>query len=42
MDAQKKKKPYRPPQVRSEKILVANLFGTGSGQGIGPPGFDGN
>jgi hypothetical protein len=26
---QKPKKPYRPPQVRSEKVLVPNMFGSG-------------
>jgi hypothetical protein len=28
MEAQdkKKKKPYRPPQVRSERLVVADLF----------------
>lgn len=25
-EAKKKKKPYRPPQVRSERLVVADLF----------------
>ncbi|WP_158501635.1 hypothetical protein [Vitiosangium sp. GDMCC 1.1324] len=25
-ESRKRKRPYRPPAIRSEKILVANLF----------------
>jgi hypothetical protein len=29
MTSEPKKKPYAPPQVRSEKVLVPNMFGSG-------------
>jgi hypothetical protein len=34
-DARKPKKAYRPPRVRSERILVNNLFAS-EGQGCEP------
>jgi hypothetical protein len=43
-EKRKRKRPYRPPAIRSEKILVANLFAS-TGQGCepncdGPPPLD--
>ncbi len=36
-ETRKQRRPYRPPVIRSEKILVANLFAsTDPGQGCGP------
>lgn len=37
----KRKKPYKKPQVQSEKIAVANLFSTSNGMPPGAPGAGG-